>query len=77
MTKMSTLTAVLLAVASVVTPLGLYDSISPGTVLEMVPFEYVKDGSVFGIGTLPQPLEGISRMYVLSPKLQQQSFSSH
>jgi hypothetical protein len=50
----ATIGAVLLIVASVATPLGLYDEIVPrGS--QMVEFQYVKDPGPFGRVTMPRP----------------------
>ncbi|PGH10946.1 hypothetical protein AJ79_05192 [Helicocarpus griseus UAMH5409] len=45
----------LVAIASIVTPLGLYESIEPEDSQEITPFKYIKDTSAFGYGTPPRP----------------------
>jgi hypothetical protein len=60
--KMGTLSALLLSLASIITPLGLYESIAPEGAPQNVEFDYSKDSSVFGVGTLPRPAEGFSRV---------------
>ena len=59
---MGVLSTLLLSLASIITPLGLYESIAANSGLENVEFAYAKDGSVFGVGTLPRPAEGHSRV---------------
>ncbi|KIV99780.1 uncharacterized protein PV09_08586 [Verruconis gallopava] len=61
-TKLRLLTALLLSLASIITPLGLYESIVASSSTELTPFAYAKDASVFGNGTLPRPAEGFSRL---------------
>jgi hypothetical protein len=60
--KMGTLSTLFLSLASIITPLGLYESIAAGKGQEDVEFFYAKDASVFGAGTLPRPAEGLSRL---------------
>ncbi|KAF2819009.1 hypothetical protein CC86DRAFT_398941 [Ophiobolus disseminans] len=55
------LIAVLVAFAAVVTPLGLYDAISPGKTVALA-FTYAKDPSPFGYGTPPRSSYGFSRI---------------
>ncbi|PGH06744.1 hypothetical protein GX51_02185 [Blastomyces parvus] len=50
-----TVAVALVAVASIVTPLGLYESIEPSNDDENSPFQYMKDTSAFGYGTPPRP----------------------
>ncbi|EER37428.1 predicted protein [Histoplasma capsulatum H143] len=45
----------LVAITSIVTPLGLYESIEPSGDKENTPFRYIKDTSAFGYGTPPRP----------------------
>ena len=53
LTKLNSLMAILVAVAGVVTPLGLYDTLTQsGTVV--APFHYTKDSSLFGEATYPR-----------------------
>jgi len=49
--------AVLVAVAAVITPLGLYDAIVPSKAMQAVPFAYLQDNSPLGYGTPPQGRE--------------------
>jgi hypothetical protein len=60
-TKLGILSTLFLSLASIITPLGLYESIAPGNAPQSVEFVYAKDSSVFGIGTLPRPAEGFNR----------------
>ena len=60
--KMGALSTLLLSLASMITPLGLYESIAMNSRMENVEFSYAKDTSVFGDGTLPRPAEGLSRL---------------
>lgn len=46
--------SILVAVAGIVTPLGLYDSISPSDKETPVRFEYVPDKTALGLGTAPR-----------------------
>lgn len=46
--------AALVAIAAIVTPLGLYDAIVPGKVMREVPFAYLEDDSPLGLGTPQQ-----------------------
>lgn len=55
------LALLLLAVASVVTPLGLYDTVVPGTEMVPTPFGYQKDPSPFGYGTPARSGLGFNR----------------
>ena len=54
--------ALLVSVASIVTPLGLYESISPSTSVKQYEFRYATDPSVFGEATPSRPVEGFSRV---------------
>ncbi|PGH18797.1 hypothetical protein AJ79_00210 [Helicocarpus griseus UAMH5409] len=56
-----TLSLLLLGIASIVTPLGLYDEVAPGKSTK-VTFEYVSDNSSFGLGTPPRPGGPITRL---------------
>ncbi|KAG0637130.1 hypothetical protein HOY80DRAFT_1085539 [Tuber brumale] len=49
-TRLSTITVIILAIAGVVTPLGLNEEVRLGPT-EPVPFEYLRDTSYFGQGT--------------------------
>ena len=51
----------LVAVAAVVTPLGLYDAIDPGSTTSTA-FQYAHDLSPFGYGTPPRSKLGFSRI---------------
>jgi hypothetical protein len=46
--------ALLLTVASIVTPLGLYETVAPQSALTEEPFSYAQDTTSMGIGTLPR-----------------------
>jgi hypothetical protein len=48
------LTMGILSVASVVTPLGLYDEVLPSTSISQQPFGYTADNSTMGQGTAPR-----------------------
>lgn len=61
-TKLGTVSALLLSLASFITPLGLYETIAPNSILQDTAFSYAKDSSVFGDGTLPRPSEGFNRI---------------
>ncbi|KAK2772244.1 hypothetical protein FQN53_004680 [Emmonsiellopsis sp. PD_33] len=50
-----TLAIALVTIASIVTPLGLYETVEPEDSLTETPFQYVKDISAFGYGTPPRP----------------------
>lgn len=52
---------ILVAVAAIVTPLGLYESIEPEDSTEDTPFRYIKDASAFGFGTPPRPQARFAR----------------
>lgn len=54
MTRLKTLLAVLIAIAAVVTPLGLYERIIASDSPTPSVFHYVEDGSTFGLGTPPR-----------------------
>ncbi|OJD27594.1 hypothetical protein ACJ73_01016 [Blastomyces percursus] len=56
-----TVAVALVAIASIVTPLGLYESIEPSNEDENSPFKYMKDTSAFGYGTPPRPNGFFSR----------------
>jgi hypothetical protein len=59
---MTTLTAVLATIAAIVTPLGLYEAVTPDKTPTLVNFQYVKDISALGTGTPPRPSLGFSRI---------------
>lgn len=46
--------AALVAVAAVITPLGLHDAIVPDEAMQAVPFTYLKDNGPLGYGTPQQ-----------------------
>ncbi|KAF2275033.1 uncharacterized protein EI97DRAFT_459669 [Westerdykella ornata] len=48
------LLVLLVSIASIVTPLGLYESVLAGNGAEEVPFNYAKDETTIGLGTLPR-----------------------
>lgn len=50
----------LIAVAAIVTPLGLFDEIGPATVASIVEFRYVADSSLIGAGTPPRSQRGFN-----------------
>ncbi|EFR05476.1 hypothetical protein MGYG_08489 [Nannizzia gypsea CBS 118893] len=50
-TLLSTLTTVLFGITAVVTPLGLYEGVSPKTETKFADFHYIKDTSPIGYGT--------------------------
>lgn len=54
MTLSVPLIAILISVAGVVTPLGLYEVDEPANAHEWASFEYVKDSSPFALGTSPR-----------------------
>jgi hypothetical protein len=58
------LTTVLVAVAAIVTPLGLYDTVVLNDSPVLVPFQYLVDSSPFGNGTSPPSSHGPSRYCV-------------
>src|SRR5437868_3725899 len=60
-TTLSTIALIILAVAGVVTPLGLGDEVTP-SFTEPVAFEYLKDTSTFGQGTLSRSGYVFSRL---------------
>lgn len=51
----------LVTIAAIVTPLGLYETIAPGKDPVNVSFLYAKDPSPLGLGTPPRPSLGFSR----------------
>jgi hypothetical protein len=51
----------LVAVAAVVTPLGLYETVAPARSLQTVPFPYIADTGPMGYGTPPRSSLGFSR----------------
>lgn len=56
------LTTLLVTVAAIVTPLGLYDTVTQSNDPTLVPFQYVRDGSPFGAETAQRPALGFSRI---------------
>jgi hypothetical protein len=50
---LSSIFGILIAIAGVVTPLGLYQALIPAKNVE-TPFQYLKDTSPFGLGTPPR-----------------------
>ncbi|OJD17312.1 hypothetical protein AJ78_02600 [Emergomyces pasteurianus Ep9510] len=50
-----TVAIAVVAIASIVTPLGLYESVEPSDDKENTPFQCIKDTSAFGYGTPPRP----------------------
>ncbi|KAG0637128.1 hypothetical protein HOY80DRAFT_890179 [Tuber brumale] len=60
-TRLSTITVIILAIAGVVTPLGLNEEVTLSPT-ESVPFEYLRDTSVFGQGTQSRSGYVFSRM---------------
>ncbi|KAG0637131.1 hypothetical protein HOY80DRAFT_1085545 [Tuber brumale] len=60
-TTLSTITVIILAIAGVVTPLGLNEEVTPSRT-EPVPFEYLRDRSDFGQGTESRSGYVFSRM---------------
>ncbi|PVH69081.1 hypothetical protein DL98DRAFT_182905 [Cadophora sp. DSE1049] len=56
-----TLALLLLAVASIATPLGLYDSVEPSGSQTETQFSYIRDDSPFGYGTPPRADAPFSR----------------
>jgi hypothetical protein len=51
----------LIAVAGVVTPLGLYETLLPADNIQ-TPFQYLKDNTPFGYGTQPRSNFSFSRI---------------
>ena len=51
----------LVTIAAVVTPLGLYDAVEPGRRVVQAKMQYIPDLGPFGYGTPPRPAEGFSR----------------
>ncbi|KFY77961.1 hypothetical protein V499_02774 [Pseudogymnoascus sp. VKM F-103] len=49
-----TIALILVSVASIVTPLGLYDVVEPPKLQTNTPFTYIEDHSAFGYGTPPR-----------------------
>ncbi|OAX82468.1 hypothetical protein ACJ72_03186, partial [Emergomyces africanus] len=49
------------AIAAIVTPLGLYDAIVPAHSTSLRPFQYTKDTTSFGFGTTPRSGLGFNR----------------
>jgi hypothetical protein len=49
------------AIAAVVTPLGLYETVAPAGSLQTVPFPYIADTGPMGYGTPPRSSLGFSR----------------
>ncbi|PGH12291.1 hypothetical protein AJ79_04357 [Helicocarpus griseus UAMH5409] len=58
---MRPLTLGIVAVAAVITPLGLYDTIVPAESTSLEPFKYTRDTSPFGFGTPPRSSLGLNR----------------
>ncbi|EER27888.1 hypothetical protein CPC735_032240 [Coccidioides posadasii C735 delta SOWgp] len=52
----------IVGIAAVVTPLGLYDAVVPGTKMVPQPFQYQPDTSPFGSGTPPRSKLGFNRI---------------
>ncbi|KAK2801990.1 hypothetical protein FQN50_007548 [Emmonsiellopsis sp. PD_5] len=52
----------IIAIAAVVTPLGLYEDIVPSTTTSFQPFQYAQDPSSFGSGTPPRSDLGFNRV---------------
>ncbi|KFY47704.1 hypothetical protein V496_10496 [Pseudogymnoascus sp. VKM F-4515 (FW-2607)] len=57
-----TIALILVSVASIVTPLGLYDVVDPPESRTNAPFTYIKDNSAFGYGTPPRSDEPFTRV---------------
>ncbi|OJD16538.1 hypothetical protein AJ78_03315 [Emergomyces pasteurianus Ep9510] len=55
------LTLGVVAIAAIVTPLGLYDAIVPSQSTSLRPFQYTQDKSSFGFGTTPRSNLGFNR----------------
>ena len=51
----------LVSIASIVTPLGLYDAIAPASSLTSETFSYLRDDSAFGYGTPPRSTAPFTR----------------
>lgn len=49
-TRLYTFMGILIAIAGVITPLGLYEALIPASSIQ-TPFKYIKDTSPFGFGT--------------------------
>ncbi|KKZ63673.1 hypothetical protein EMCG_01980 [[Emmonsia] crescens] len=58
---MRPLTLAVVAIAAIVTPLGLYDAIVPAQSTSLQPFQYSQDESPFGFGTPPRSDLGFNR----------------
>jgi hypothetical protein len=59
--RLATLTTLLIALASIITPLGLSDEIEPENSLQDVSFPYLADNGPFGYGTPPRDDLGFNR----------------
>ncbi|OBT67013.1 hypothetical protein VE03_04509 [Pseudogymnoascus sp. 23342-1-I1] len=57
-----TIALTLVSVASIATPLGLYDVVEPPESHTNAPFTYIEDHSAFGYGTPPRPDEPFTRV---------------
>ena len=60
--KLQTITMFLITISSVITPLGLYEAISPNQKPVSKTFGYVKDPSPLGFGTPPRPEFATTRL---------------
>ncbi|KAF3935173.1 hypothetical protein ABW20_dc0108136 [Dactylellina cionopaga] len=60
--RLSALTATLVSIATIVTPLGLYEAVSPEQTLLLEPFHYIQDKSPMGFGTPPRKNNTWSRI---------------
>ncbi|RDW63674.1 hypothetical protein BP6252_11219 [Coleophoma cylindrospora] len=61
LTKLMTIASALIAIAGVVTPLGLYETLLPSDSIQ-APFKYLADTSAFGYGTPPRSVYPFNRM---------------
>lgn len=55
LSKLRMLGLLLVALAAVITPLGLYEAVVADDEMSIVPFSYLQDSGPMGYGTPPQP----------------------
>lgn len=60
--RVGSLGLLLIAVASIITPIGLYETVEPNEVLQAVSFPYIADTGPFGYGTPERSTLGFNRL---------------
>jgi hypothetical protein len=60
--RIGSLGLLLIAVASIITPIGLYETVEPNQILQAVSFPYIADTGPFGYGTPERSTLGFNRL---------------